>query len=67
MHTFTHIRTHNMYLSHKKNYRVSHGFEQAKFADGGSILGWSQFSLLLKMMLNLKVVKIDKKIIIWLC
>jgi len=40
-----------------------HGFWQAKFADGGSILGWSQLSLLselpLKTSLNLKVVKLD--------
>jgi len=43
---------------------------QAKFAYGGSILGLSQFTLLpqlpLKTMLNLKVVKIDSKITIWL-
>jgi len=51
-------------------YRVFHGFGQAKFADGGSILGWSQLSLLslseqpLKTTLDLKVVKIDSKIII---
>jgi len=47
-------------------YRVFHGFGQAKFPDGGSILGSSQFTLLpqlpLKMMLGLKVVKIDSKI-----
>jgi len=47
---------------------VFHGFGQAKFADGGSILGSSQSSLLselpLKTTLNLKVVKIDLKIII---
>jgi hypothetical protein len=44
---------------------VFHGFGQAKFAYGGSILGSSQFTLLpqlpLKMMLGLKVVKFDKK------
>jgi len=46
-------------------YRAFHGFGQAKFAYGGSILGSSQFTLLpqltLKMMLNLKVVKFDTK------
>jgi hypothetical protein len=45
-----------------------YGFGQAKFAYDGSILGSSQFTLLsqmpLKMMLNLKVVKSDSKIII---
>jgi len=44
------------------------GFGQAKFSYGGSILGSSQIALLpqlpLKMTLNLKVVKIDSKIII---
>jgi len=49
-------------------YRAFHGFGQARFADGGSILGSSQLSLLfelpLKTTLNLKVVKIDSKIII---
>jgi len=48
--------------------RAFHGFWQAKFACGGSILGSSQFTLLLqlpiKMTLDLKVVKIDTKIII---
>jgi len=47
------------------NYRAFHGIGQAKFAYGVSILGWSQFTLLpqlpLKMMLSLKVVKIDSK------
>jgi len=47
---------------------VFHGFEQAKFVNGGSILSSSQFTLLpqlsLKMMLNLKVAKINSKIII---
>jgi len=42
------------------------GFGQAKFANGGSILGSSQFTLMpqlpLKTMLILKVVKIDSKI-----
>jgi len=46
---------------------VFHGFGQAKFDYGGSILGSSQFTLLpqlpLKTMLGLKVVKIDSKII----
>jgi len=47
-------------------YRAFHQFGQAKFPDGGSILGSRQFSILpqqpLKMMLGLKVVKIDWKI-----
>jgi len=49
-------------------YRAFHGFGQAKFAYGGSILALSQFTLLpwlpLRTTLNLKVVKIDSKIII---
>jgi len=49
---------------------VFHGFGQTKFADGGLILGLSKLSLLSellpKMMLDLKVVKIDSKIIILL-
>jgi len=32
-----------------KNYRVFQGFGQAKFPDGGSILGSSQLSLLSKL------------------
>jgi hypothetical protein len=44
---------------------VFHGFAQAKFGYGGSILGSSQLTLLpqlpLKTMLSLKVVKIDSK------
>jgi len=51
--------------------RVFHGFGQAKFPDGGSVLGLSQFlklpQLSLKMMLGLKVVKIDSKISNLLC
>jgi hypothetical protein len=51
-----------------KLYREFHGFGQAKFAYGGSILGLGQFKILsqlpLKLMLDLKVVKIDLKIII---
>jgi len=47
---------------------VFHGFGQAKFAYGGSILGSSQFSILLqlppKIMFDSKVVKIDPKIIV---
>jgi len=42
---------------------VFHGFGQAKFADGGLILGLRQLSLLsvlpLKTMLDLKVLKIN--------
>jgi len=47
-------------------YRAFYRFGQAKFPNGGSILGSSQFSILpqlpLKMILCLKVVKIDSKI-----
>jgi len=46
------------------SYRVFHGFGQAKFADGGSILGSSQFMQLpqlpLKMMLDLKKSKLTQ-------
>jgi len=49
-------------------YRVFQGFGQAKFADGGSILGSSQFTqipqLPLKTTLDLQKVKINLKIII---
>jgi len=48
-------------------YRAVHIFGQAKFAYGGLVSGSSQFALLpqlpLKMMLGLKVVKIDSKIL----
>jgi len=48
--------------------RAIHGFGQAKFPSGGSVLGSSKFSILLnclqKIMLDSKVVKIDRKIII---
>jgi len=44
---------------------VFHGFGQAKFPDGGSVLGSSQFSILPhlppKIMPDSKVVKIDPK------
>jgi len=47
------------------SYRAFHGFGKAKFPNGGSVLGSSQFSILpqlpLKLMLILKVVKIDSK------
>jgi len=59
-----------VHLSNRFLYRAFHGFGQAKFAYGGSILGLSQFTLLsklpLKMSLDIKVVKIDSKIIILL-
>jgi hypothetical protein len=44
-------------------YRAFHRFGQAKFADGGSILGSSQFTSLLplKIMPVLNVVKNDSK------
>jgi hypothetical protein len=49
---------------------VFHGFGQVKFADGGLILGLSQFKELpqlpLEMTLNLKKLKIDSKTIILL-
>jgi len=49
---------------------VFQGFGQAKFPDGGSVLGSSQFSTLPelppKIMIYSKVVKIDPKIIILL-
>ncbi len=48
-------------------YKAFHGFGQAKFSDGGSVLGSSQFSILPqlppKVLLNSKVVKINPKII----
>jgi hypothetical protein len=48
-------------------YSLFHQFRQAKFANGGSILSSSQFSILpqlpQKMKLASKVVKIDPKII----
>jgi len=51
-------------------YRVFHGFGQVKFADCGSVLDSSQFSILTqlppKILLNSKVVKINPKIIILL-
>jgi hypothetical protein len=44
---------------------------QANFPDGGSVLGWSQFTLLpqlnLKTILGLKVVKINSKLSNLLC
>jgi len=44
------------------HYRVFHGFGQAKFACGGSILGLSQLPQLpVKTMLCLKVVKMGSK------
>jgi len=57
----------------KQIYRAFHGFVQAKFPYGGSILGSSQFSIQWlpqlppKILLNSKVVKIGPKIIISLC
>jgi hypothetical protein len=50
---------------------VFHGFGQAKFDDGGSILGSSQLTQLpqlpLKTTPNLKKIKINSKIIVSLC
>ena len=52
-------------------YRAFHEFGQAKFSNGSSVLGLSQFSILPqlppKILLNSKVVKINQKIIILLC
>jgi len=52
------------------NYIAFHRLGQAKFAYGGLILGSRYFTLLpqltLKMMLNLKIVKINWKIIMLL-
>jgi len=52
-------------------HAVFHILGEAKFAYGGEILGSSQFTLLpdlpLKMMLGLKVVKIDSKLSNSLC
>jgi hypothetical protein len=49
---------------------VFHGFGQAKFPDGGTVLGLRQFSLPTqlspKLMIGSKVVKINPKIIILL-
>jgi len=43
-------------LNEEQNYKSFHGFGQAKFADGGSILSLTQFTQLsqlpLKMTLN---------------
>jgi len=53
--------------------KAFHRFGQTKFPNDGSVLGSSKFSILpheqlpLKTMLDLKVVKIDPKIIISLC
>jgi hypothetical protein len=53
------------------SYKAFHGFGHAKFPEVSSVLGLSQFSILpqlpLKVMLDLKNVKIDPKIIITLC
>jgi hypothetical protein len=52
-------------------YRAFHGFGHSQFADGGSALGSSQFSILpllhQKMMLASKWVKIDSKISNYRC
>jgi hypothetical protein len=56
----------SVFLIVKNTYKAFDGFGQAKFAYGGSILGSSQYTLLLqlplKTMLDLKVVKINSKI-----
>jgi hypothetical protein len=77
---FFHQQKQQIFFSHKEillslslsleSYSVFQGFSKAKFANGGSILSSSQFSILpqiaQKMTLASKVVKIDSKIIILL-
>jgi len=52
-------------------YKTFHRFGQAKFSDGGWVLGSSQFSTLTrlppKIMIDSKEVKIDRKVLILLC
>ncbi len=61
------LNLHTMFIG----FCAFHRYGQANLAYGGSILGLSQFTLLshlpLKMMLDLKVVKIHSKIVILLC
>ncbi len=56
---------------HLAYHRAFRRFGQAKFPDGGSVLGSSQFSILPqlppKILLDSKVVKINPKIILLLC
>jgi hypothetical protein len=58
-------RMFRMALTSDATYRAFHRFGLAKFADGGLMLGSSQFTLLhqlpLKMILHLKKGKIDSK------
>jgi hypothetical protein len=57
-----------MNFKNKTCYGAFHRFGQAKFPEGGSVLGSSQFSILPRLpMLGLKVVKIDPKISNSLC
>ncbi len=60
----------SLVLDPYQSYSVFQGFSKAKFANGGSILSSSQFSILpqlaQKLKLASKVVKIDSKIIILL-
>jgi hypothetical protein len=68
----TELETKAVALFYQQNctqlYSVFQGFSKAEFANGGSILSSSQFSILpqlaQKMKLASKVVKIDSKIII---
>jgi len=49
-----------LFLIYSSNtYRAFHGFGQAKFADGGSILGSSQFTQLPQLPLKIKKGQID--------
>jgi len=55
-------------LNYNKEF---HSYGEAKFANGGLVLGWSKFSLLpptdSKNLLDWKVVKMDSKIITLIC
>jgi hypothetical protein len=66
----------NLWLGHSfkigaNTFRAFHRFGQAKFPDGGLVLGLSQFSILSqltpKILLDSNVIKIDPKTIISLC
>jgi len=68
----TNTHTHSTHKHNVSKYnKAYHGFGHAKFPDSGSVLGLSLFSILphlpLKMMVGLKVVKINSKISNSLC
>jgi len=58
-----------LYVSWPESCRAFHGFGQARFPDGGSVLGSSpsQFFNIAPAASNSKVVKINQKIIISVC